>query len=222
MSARLCRNYLEHYIESAEVLPSELQRNLSRWKESDSQYLRDIDKIEELLFEIDNVPEDEKRKKMASIVDNLKSCLEYGKEKVHMATSSYDQVEYHIQRLDQDIENIDNLEDLPDNEERYNKRRKFEKRDSDVEGMNDKGKKRKLERKYIEHMDGNNKKKARRKDAADEETYCICNQVSYGEMIGCDNDNCKTEWFHFSCMSLTSKPKGEWFCPDCIKSLVGW
>ncbi|CAJ1086518.1 Inhibitor of growth protein 2%2C partial [Xyrichtys novacula] len=48
-----------------------------------------------------------------------------------------------------------------------------------------------------------------------EPTYCLCEQVSYGEMIGCDNEQCPIEWFHFSCVGLTYKPKGKWFCPKC-------
>ena len=34
-------------------------------------------------------------------------------------------------------------------------------------------------------------------------------------MIGCDNDLCPIEWFHFGCMGLTAKPKGKWYCPKC-------
>ncbi|XP_029342213.1 chromatin modification-related protein YNG2-like [Acyrthosiphon pisum] len=49
----------------------------------------------------------------------------------------------------------------------------------------------------------------------DEPTYCLCVQISYGEMICCDNDSCPIEWFHFSCVSLLTKPKGKWFCPRC-------
>uniref|UniRef100_A0A146KMZ2 Inhibitor of growth protein n=1 Tax=Lygus hesperus TaxID=30085 RepID=A0A146KMZ2_LYGHE len=49
----------------------------------------------------------------------------------------------------------------------------------------------------------------------DEPTYCLCDQISYGEMILCDNDLCPIEWFHFVCVSLTTKPKGKWFCPKC-------
>jgi len=49
-----------------------------------------------------------------------------------------------------------------------------------------------------------------------EPTYCLCQQVSYGEMIGCDNADCPIEWFHFGCMNLTTKPKGKWYCPKCI------
>lgn len=48
-----------------------------------------------------------------------------------------------------------------------------------------------------------------------EPTYCLCDQVSYGEMIGCDNVNCEREWFHFSCVGLMTKPKGKWYCPTC-------
>jgi hypothetical protein len=48
-----------------------------------------------------------------------------------------------------------------------------------------------------------------------EPTYCICHQVSYGEMIACDNPDCPIEWFHIGCMGLNSIPKGKWFCPKC-------
>ena len=49
----------------------------------------------------------------------------------------------------------------------------------------------------------------------DEPTYCLCNSISYGDMIGCDNDDCPIEWFHFGCVNLTHKPKGKWYCPSC-------
>jgi len=48
-----------------------------------------------------------------------------------------------------------------------------------------------------------------------EPTYCICHQVSYGQMIACDNPECLLEWFHIGCMGLSSIPKGKWFCPKC-------
>ncbi|CAD5226879.1 unnamed protein product [Bursaphelenchus xylophilus] len=49
----------------------------------------------------------------------------------------------------------------------------------------------------------------------DEPTYCLCNQVSFGQMVMCDNRTCLTEWFHFDCVGLTSTPTGKWFCPNC-------
>eukprot|EP00049_Salpingoeca_infusionum_P022567 m.7549 g.7549 ORF g.7549 m.7549 type:complete len:190 (-) comp5261_c0_seq2:1748-2317(-) len=48
-----------------------------------------------------------------------------------------------------------------------------------------------------------------------EPTYCLCHQVSFGEMIACDNPACPTEWFHYNCVNLKTKPKGKWFCPMC-------
>lgn len=49
----------------------------------------------------------------------------------------------------------------------------------------------------------------------DEPLYCTCNRVSFGKMIMCDNDSCSLEWFHFSCVNLSTKPKGKWYCPQC-------
>jgi len=34
-------------------------------------------------------------------------------------------------------------------------------------------------------------------------------------MVGCDNDLCPIQWFHFGCVSINRKPKGKWFCPFC-------
>eukprot|EP00056_Hartaetosiga_gracilis_P019906 m.16570 g.16570 ORF g.16570 m.16570 type:complete len:240 (+) comp8023_c0_seq1:96-815(+) len=47
------------------------------------------------------------------------------------------------------------------------------------------------------------------------EVFCYCKQGSFGEMVGCDNDNCPIEWFHYQCVGLTSAPQGSWFCPEC-------
>ncbi|CAA21250.1 Chromatin modification-related protein png2 [Schizosaccharomyces pombe] len=48
-----------------------------------------------------------------------------------------------------------------------------------------------------------------------EQLYCYCQQVSYGQMIGCDNENCKREWFHLPCVGLVEPPKGIWYCKEC-------
>ncbi|XP_052778965.1 inhibitor of growth protein 3-like [Mya arenaria] len=56
-------------------------------------------------------------------------------------------------------------------------------------------------------------------DDPNEPRYCLCNQVSYGEMVGCDNDDCPIEWFHYPCVGLTQAPKGKWYCPQCTAAL---
>ena len=51
----------------------------------------------------------------------------------------------------------------------------------------------------------------------DNSLYCFCQRPSFGEMVGCDNDNCQFEWFHYECVGIREKPDGEWLCPDCRK-----
>lgn len=58
--------------------------------------------------------------------------------------------------------------------------------------------------------------------ATDEQIYCTCQQVSYGEMIACDNkviyfliQSCPFEWFHLDCVQLQAPPTGVWFCDYC-------
>jgi inhibitor of growth protein 3 len=60
----------------------------------------------------------------------------------------------------------------------------------------------------------------------DEDTYCYCNRVSFGEMVACDRPDCAREWynsfynrsdprFHLECAGLKAPPEGQWFCRDC-------
>ncbi|KAF2867012.1 hypothetical protein BDV95DRAFT_598525 [Massariosphaeria phaeospora] len=56
-------------------------------------------------------------------------------------------------------------------------------------------------------------------DGDDEPRFCFCNEVSYGQMVGCDNDTCPREWFHLACVGLEKPPpsKLKWFCGDECK-----
>jgi hypothetical protein len=51
----------------------------------------------------------------------------------------------------------------------------------------------------------------------EEEKFCICHGVSFGDMIGCDSgDACAhAGWFHYACVGITEKPDGDWLCPSC-------
>ena len=56
-------------------------------------------------------------------------------------------------------------------------------------------------------------------EAGDDKKYCICQNVSFGDMVACDNDACPYEWFHWSCVGLKSEPNGKWFCPVCTENM---
>ncbi|KAI9491653.1 hypothetical protein BDB00DRAFT_874037 [Zychaea mexicana] len=54
-----------------------------------------------------------------------------------------------------------------------------------------------------------------------EPLYCYCQQVSYGEMVACDNTDCEIEWFHLACVDLKTVPKGKWYCNNCVSKMKG-
>ena len=45
----------------------------------------------------------------------------------------------------------------------------------------------------------------------------LCQQVAFGEMVACDNDGCKIEWFHMACVGLSAatRPTSKWYCTAC-------
>jgi chromatin modification-related protein YNG2/inhibitor-of-growth protein 1 len=53
--------------------------------------------------------------------------------------------------------------------------------------------------------------------AAPVSLYCIC-QKPYDKavnMIGCDNPDCRYQWFHFICLKIKRAPNGKWICKYC-------
>ncbi|KAI9666853.1 MAG: hypothetical protein M1829_005656 [Trizodia sp. TS-e1964] len=58
-------------------------------------------------------------------------------------------------------------------------------------------------------------------DEEGEPRYCYCNQISFGEMVACDNPKCSREWFHLECAGLSRAPlkNAKWYCEPCEKSL---
>lgn len=61
-------------------------------------------------------------------------------------------------------------------------------------------------------------------DDGDQERFCYCNGVSYGEMIGCDNPTCTRQWFHYACVGITKEPnkKGKSYLAVSIYEGAGW
>jgi hypothetical protein len=54
-------------------------------------------------------------------------------------------------------------------------------------------------------------------EGEDTKEYCFCHSVSYGDMVGCENDQCPYEWFHLKCVGLKEPPpeSAVWYCPEC-------
>lgn len=235
-------SFLDEFQANLESLPNILQKKYALLRDLDKS-LQEIQRqneqrceqeIEDLMREIragNITPNTSLIRFSDDALDEQKHSIRIADEKVALAVQAYDLVDTHIQQLDQYLKNFD--EEL---------RRE---RDSaaptaspapSLDGSTKSGRSGEGGR--------GGRKKTRLATAAaaaaaavteaaatpvanptgmeldlpvdpNEPTYCVCNQVSYGEMVACDNPNCKIEWFHFGCVGLKEQPKGKWYCPDC-------
>lgn len=264
--------YLEHYLDSLQHLPIELQRNFKLMRDLDDRahgLMRTIDLMaDELLPNIRNMDNETKKEKINTIQGLFNKAKEYGDDKVQLAIQTYELVDKHIRRLDSDLARFESeiqekvisaraaQQAGTDQETSTTTVKKGRKKHKGNEKTNTStGKKKRTGASSEDDAAGAGrsaaKKKAQRKGASsivntskdqdenadlesvtgiahpsdvldmpvdpNEPTYCLCHQVSYGEMIGCDNLDCPIEWFHFACVDLKNKPKGKWYCPKCTQ-----
>ncbi|KAJ8005172.1 hypothetical protein DPEC_G00143880 [Dallia pectoralis] len=238
--------YLEHYLDSIENLPFELQRNFN--------LMRDLDqRTEDLKGQIDSLAKEytsnartlsseQKLTILRQIQQSYSKSKEFGDDKVQLAMQTYEMVDKHIRRLDTDLARFEaDLKEKQIESTDYDSTSSKGKR-SESRGLKEK-KVAKTRSKVKSSDEDCSPKTAQKKvkllqpgeftapaatfgnvhpsDVLDmpvdpnEPTYCLCHQVSYGEMIGCDNTDCSIEWFHFACVGLMTKPRGKWYCPRC-------
>ncbi|XP_033764024.1 inhibitor of growth protein 5-like [Pecten maximus] len=236
--------YLEHYLDSLESLPTELQRNFNLMRDLDQRsqdLMKDIDILaDDYLVNVRGMTTDKRTEHLDSITNLYSKSKEFGDDKVQLAMQTYEMVDKHIRRLDADLARFE-----ADLKERGSSNMSNTDSDSGKKTNKDKDKKRKsIKDKFEDEIPRKKKKKGQSVPEEDEAptqvtiiplpithpsdvldmpvdpnepTYCLCHQVSYGEMIGCDNLECPIEWFHFACVGLKTKPKGKWYCPRCTE-----
>lgn len=232
--------YLENYLDAMENLPDDIQRIVTQMRELDiicREILQDLDHHQEIYLNEPDGPA--KRKALIGIQRALIKCREIGDEKLSLMGIVSDHIENRARQLEQDRENLDPTSGKePEKEEPVtvstkqskqeekservvaNKRQRRQKTHDNTKEEDKKEEKEKPPKKKKKRKTKKEKEQAPQSPIdppidPDEPTYCLCDQVSYGEMIGCDNEQCVIEWFHFNCVGLTNKPKGKWFCPNC-------
>uniref|UniRef100_A0A2K5BZZ7 Inhibitor of growth family member 5 n=1 Tax=Aotus nancymaae TaxID=37293 RepID=A0A2K5BZZ7_AOTNA len=199
--------YLEHYLDSIENLPCELQRNFQLMRELDQRTEDKKAEIDILAAEyistVKTLSPDQRVERLQKIQNAYSKCKEYSDDKVQLAMQTYEMVDKHIRRLDADLARFE--ADLKDKME-----------GSDFEGSGGRGLKKGRGQKEKRGSRGRGRrtseedtpKKKKHKGGSEftdailsvhpsdvldmpvdpnEPTYCLCHQVSYGEMIGCDN-----------------------------------
>ncbi|KAF4368567.1 hypothetical protein F8388_018691 [Cannabis sativa] len=189
--------YVDDYLEYASTLPAELQRLLNTVRELDDRSHYDDATIEKMRKDIEL---------------NQDNALNLCTEKVLLAQQAYDLIDSHVKRLDEDLTHF--AEDLkqegkigpdepailppmplvPKAEKRkhvqygtpqpkrfdYRERDWDRDRDRDFELMPPPGSHKKD---FATPVD------AEQPIDPNEPTYCVCHQVSFGDMIACDNEN---------------------------------
>jgi len=225
--------YLGNYLKNLSCLPNDVRKNFSGMLSLD-------EKNREIGTEIEGASQEYLRKvkerhlnprKRKSEMEKIMKMFHEAKvnsdSKVNLAIQTYELVDKHIRKLDSDLAKFES-------EMKKAGGRLSQTESEDEEKVADKKVSKKKKKAVSKEDDSKNQASVEENATSaiipgdgdipvvdmpvdpNEPTYCLCQQVSYGEMIGCDNQDCPIEWFHFPCMALTIKPKGKWYCPKCL------
>mmetsp|Transcript_164 Transcript_164/g.438 ORF Transcript_164/g.438 Transcript_164/m.438 type:complete len:256 (+) Transcript_164:352-1119(+) len=246
MTAPASTSYLQSFVDNVSELPIALKRNFAVMRELDekSHVLRgEIQAVarEKLAAlragtaELEALaPGKRARGRGTAVLDTalgdeaeakIQQLLQFEDEKVALASQVYDNVDTHIRRLDDDLTAL--------------KAELQKERDAADPLAGGKDSKRSHKRKHpgqVAIQDANAAVAAAMGAAANdpaaplplpeltaghvfdsnEPVYCYCQRVSFGEMIGCDNEDCPIEWFHYGCVGVSpDNVPQEWYCKDC-------
>jgi hypothetical protein len=218
----------DEFIESLESLPIDLSRNLRLLRELDDKSLTLKSECSSIATKYQQTKSHDDKYNLVQILNDLQSKrLLHADEKNTLANQAYEMVEKHIRRLDDVLEELANQPQIiPANN------RKKKRTISSNDDMNSNKKRRKLDKPLNQVQNRTPtiiKKREQQHNMMKvepvgldlfpidpyEPKYCMCNQVSFGRMIACDNPQCQIEWFHFACVKLEEEPKGKWFCEKC-------
>jgi inhibitor of growth protein 5 len=203
----------DHFIETLEPVPPELQRNFSAIAELDQRTREYLKRVDECVKEYMVTT---KRDQRLSLYKESMELLEKARlstdDKVELATQTYDLIDKHIRRL----ESLSGAQSLnqhgTSNDDTYGSDTKSGQRKGAQKGNESPESLTVTPKPFTVDMPPD----------PNEPRYCTCQQVSFGEMIACDNKDCPIEWFHFPCVDLKSKPKGKWYCPECYNANKKW
>ncbi|KAI9283750.1 hypothetical protein BC943DRAFT_326958 [Umbelopsis sp. AD052] len=263
-------SYLNDYSDTTEALPLELHRNytlIRQLDESAEDLMSTVADECKVLTDNKKLSREERLEKLRNVSNLLNETVKRGEEKFALAKSTYDTIDRHCSRLDNDLQKFEdeqligpgrtNITQASASEDGHHDRETGgKKRKGNVEGAiirssltprNDT----KISKNYKSGRSGSKKREKKSKTVLEDDqvgtsgfgfgssaenvqaavaisdmpvdpnepVYCFCRQVSYGEMVACDNDECEIEWFHLPCVKLTSVPRGKWYCDNCAPKM---
>lgn len=218
-----------------DTLPSEIVRNFALMKKLDQQSENYANELKKKVEKCKKVMDDPKRDHdeyydlLASIANIFQAKKDLGESKINIAKQVYESVDKQVRQLDNSLDISESRKKRIDGNVlklTNSKKKKGRKHSLSTENIKKIRKKRKIvEESCVQqpYVGQSPFVSSIGPDVMDmpvdpnEPTYCVCRQVSFGQMVMCDNSECPIEWFHFGCVGLEAQPEGKWFCPKCTK-----
>ncbi|OBZ83123.1 Inhibitor of growth protein 4 [Choanephora cucurbitarum] len=198
----------DDYLESLQNLPSEIDQNMHELRRMDDdlqKYKEDYIRNRRAYVKLYRLNHTHDNASRLCIEKDFKTAMQKQDQKIELAMRMYDLVSRHIERLDLQVAKSD----IHESDWIHHQQKKLDRKRGP----------------YPPHESPPRKRihisrpttQTNQFDLRDinEPTYCYCKQVSFGDMIACDGDNCEREWFHYACVGLVEPPAGKWFCEDC-------
>ncbi|CAI9761639.1 unnamed protein product [Fraxinus pennsylvanica] len=216
-------SFLDEFQANLEALPSILQRKYSLLRDldkslqeiqrqNDQRCEQEIDDMKRGIKTGNITPNSSLLKFSDEALEEQKHVIGIADEKVALAAQAYDLVDTHIQHLYQYVKKIDEdprcerdnvaATTSPVLALEYNAKAG---RSGDSSGRG--RKKTRLAKVTAAAAEASTNPTSMELDLPvdpNEPTYFFCNHVSYGEMVACDNPDCKIEWFHYACFTLST------------------
>ncbi|KAI9237091.1 MAG: hypothetical protein BYD32DRAFT_417202 [Podila humilis] len=214
--------FLEEYIESLENLPSEVRQGLEELGRADAQYcdLKESYRAHWKKYiksaKRSSVPASDDPALVASRLNIEKeycSAIKKVDQKIDMASRLYELINRQIIRLDEEMLRLGI--DIQD---------PIELKKTHIDAPSGSRDRKSLKGPFTAPRSSPSSRKRASAIASmeidpNEPLYCFCQQVSFGDMVGCDNDSCDKEWFHYGCVGLTEPPIGKWYCETCLANM---
>lgn len=239
--------YLKAFSSRVTDVPGYLRRHLALIRDLDEKVVAlqqeiDVNSKHKLAASEAKTPQNKRqrandgRQSTYDVESAITRLLSLADEKVHIAAQVYDFIDKHIQRLDDDLASLAHdieadkaVLGLKDHEiaceqmgvvvhEQVRKGRKQSKAQAGDKLLEDNPPKKRKQKKKNE-LELEEVVLQAQPPGDIEPLYCYCQRPSAGLMVGCDNDECQYEWFHYDCVGLQGAPAEgvKWYCPDCAK-----
>jgi len=232
-------DFLNSYLDSFSTLPKSLKESFNAIRNLDERVQKKITEIDKetakYLVHSENLTKNGANKQIdpdyqvefrTNISNLFEQARTFSDDKINFANKSYDEVDRYIRMLDHDLPNFE--KQLKDQAKKHGLNFDEIMEEDKRKQQNSSGGYKALQQlnifPFLSGENGSSGYKEQEDIPIDpnEPTYCYCKQVSYGEMIACDNDFCDIEWFHLQCVGLDAPPKKneKWYCTSCRPSFV--